>query len=147
MQVTSAAGCRWTSHKLLQTCTPCGGSTNASPASCPGTADGSIDLVLTAGKTPITYMWSNGAGTEDLTGITSGNYSVTMLDPIGCQGTASVAVSDSDGVAPTVYARNITVALDSLGMAGIAAADVDSAGSDNCSLTLASTPRATAVAT
>ena len=137
VQVTSAAGCRWTAPQVIADVHALPAATlDATPASCPGTADGSIDLVLTAGKTPITYMWSNGAGTEDLTGITSGNYSVTMLDPIGCQGTASVAVSDSDGVAPTVYARNITVALDSLGMAGIAAADVDSASSDNCSLTL-----------
>ena len=84
----------------------------------------------------MTYQWSNGASTEDLSNIPSGTYTVTMLDPIGCEGTASITVSDSDGVAPIVYAQDITIALDSLGQANITPADVDSASSDNCTLEL-----------
>ena len=61
----------------------------STPASCPGTADGAVSLTLTGGQTQITYQWNNGASTKDLSGVESGTYTVTMLDPIGCEGTAS----------------------------------------------------------
>ena len=137
VQITSAAGCRWTAPKVAANVNALPTATlTSTPASCPGTADGAVSLTLTDGQTPITYQWNNGASTKDLSGVESGTYTVTMLDPIGCEGTASIAVNDSDGVAPTVYAMDITVAIDSLGEARITPADVDSASSDNCSLTL-----------
>ena len=46
---------------------------------CLGTADGSIDLTVSANGTP-TYVWSNGATTEDLSGLAVGMYSVTVVD-------------------------------------------------------------------
>jgi hypothetical protein len=135
--VTSAAGCRWTSPMATVTVNPDPVATlTSTPASCPGTTDGTIDLTMVTAATPMSFSWSNGASTEDLTNVASGSYTVTLLDPIGCQGTASITVSDSDGVAPTVYAKDITVQLDSMGLATITAADVDSASSDNCNLTL-----------
>ncbi|PTL99341.1 MAG: hypothetical protein DA440_07170, partial [Bacteroidetes bacterium] len=135
--VTSAAGCRWTSPMATVTVNPDPVATLMStPASCPGTSDGAIDLTMATTIEPMSYSWSNGASTEDLTNVPSGSYTVTLLDPIGCQGTATIAVSDSDGVAPVVFAKDITVQLDSMGLANITAADVDSASSDNCTLTL-----------
>jgi hypothetical protein len=135
--VTSAAGCRWTSPMATVTVNPDPVATlTSTPASCPGTEDGLIDLTMVTTATPMSFSWSNGASTEDLTNVASGSYTVTLLDPLGCQGTASITVSDSDGVAPTVYAKDITVQLDSMGLATITAADVDSASSDNCNLTL-----------
>ncbi|MDC3252437.1 HYR domain-containing protein, partial [Schleiferiaceae bacterium] len=135
--VTSAAGCRWTSPLATVTVNPDPVATLMStPASCPGTSDGAIDLTMATTIEPMSFSWSNGASTEDLTNIASGSYTVTLLDPIGCQGTATIAVSDSDGVAPVVFAKDITVQLDSMGLANITAADVDSASSDNCTLTL-----------
>ncbi|MDA8581804.1 HYR domain-containing protein [Schleiferiaceae bacterium] len=135
--VTSAAGCRWTSPMATVTVNSDPVATlTSTPASCPGTTDGTIDLTMVTAATPMSFSWSNGASTEDLTNVASGSYTVTLLDPIGCQGTATIAVSDSDGVAPTVYAKDITVQLDSMGLATITAADVDSASSDNCNLTL-----------
>ena len=137
VRVTSAAGCRWTAPRVAANVHGLPTATLVStPASCPGTADGAIDLTQNSGQLPMTYQWSNGASTEDLSNIPSGTYTVTMLDPIGCEGTASITVSDSDGVAPTVYAKDITIALDSLGQASITPADVDSASSDNCTLDL-----------
>ena len=137
VQITSATGCRWTSLPVAAQVHPNPSAALVStPASCPGTTDGSIDLTITAGLSPMSFLWSNGANTEDLTSVASGTYSVTLLDPIGCEGAASVSVSDSDGVAPVVYAMDITVQLDSLGIATITPGDVDSASSDNCSLTL-----------
>jgi len=45
-----------------------------------GSNDGSIDITVAGGLAPYTYSWSNGATTQDITGLTSGNYSVIVTD-------------------------------------------------------------------
>lgn len=48
------------------------------------TSIGGIDLTLSGGTPPLTYLWSNGAITEDISGVLPGNYSVTLSDSYGC---------------------------------------------------------------
>ena len=44
---------------------------------CNGGGTGSIDLSVSGGSGSYSYLWSNGATTEDLSGLTSGLYTVT----------------------------------------------------------------------
>lgn len=135
--VESSTGCRWTSTPIQANINPIPQATLvAQPASCPGTADGSVDLTMITTVTPISFVWSNGETTEDLGAVTSGTYTVTIIDPLGCQGTSNISVNDSDGVAPIVIAQDITVQVDSLGNVAITPADIDGGSSDNCNLTL-----------
>ena len=60
---------------------------------CLNPNSGAINLVVSGGTPPFTYVWSNGATTEDLTAITNGNYSVVVTDSRGCIKTASYTVS------------------------------------------------------
>jgi len=53
-------------------------------ASCNGDADGGIDVTVTSGMPPFTYLWSTGAVTEDLTGVIAGAYALTITDNDGC---------------------------------------------------------------
>jgi hypothetical protein len=53
-------------------------------ASCTGVSDGAIDLTVTGGAGVFAFLWSNGATTEDLTGLAPGIYSVTVTDTLGC---------------------------------------------------------------
>ncbi len=52
-------------------------------SSTPNTANGSINITV-SGDGPFTYLWSNGSTSEDLVGVTSGNYSVEITNVNGC---------------------------------------------------------------
>ena len=50
----------------------------------PGFNNGSINLAVTGGVAPYSYLWSNGKVTKDIAGLTPGNYTVTVTDFNGC---------------------------------------------------------------
>ena len=49
-----------------------------------GNGLGDIDLTLTGGTSPYTYIWSNGATTEDISNLLPGAYSVIVTGNSGC---------------------------------------------------------------
>lgn len=60
---------------------------------CFGNATGSAVSSVNGGTGPYAYLWSNGAVTGNLSGVTSGNYAVTVTDGNGCTATASVVIT------------------------------------------------------
>lgn len=65
-----------------------------SNANCYGTATGSIDIGISSGTAPFTYLWSDGAGTQDRTGLAAGSYSVTVTDNGGASASVVVSISE-----------------------------------------------------
>ena len=61
---------------------------------CSSSNSGSINLIPSGGSPPYSYNWSNGATTEDLINITSGNYSVVVTDSRGCSVVGQYSVLD-----------------------------------------------------
>lgn len=57
-----------------------------------GPDNGIIDLTVSGGTPGYTYLWSNGATTQDVTGLAPGTYTVTVTDSKGCIESASVTV-------------------------------------------------------
>lgn len=50
-----------------------------------GNGIGSISVKVEGGTGNLSYLWSNGATTPEITGLTAGNYSCTITDENGCQ--------------------------------------------------------------
>ena len=55
--------------------------------------DGAIDISVSGGTGDHAYNWSNGANSEDLTGLLAGSYSVTVSDQNGCTTTAEIIIT------------------------------------------------------
>ncbi|MCK6691056.1 MAG: gliding motility-associated C-terminal domain-containing protein [Thermoanaerobaculia bacterium] len=64
------------------------------PSFC-GQPGGLIDLNITSGTAPYTYSWSTGAKTEDLPGLNSGTFTVTVSGANGCVSVFTYTVPDS----------------------------------------------------
>ena len=58
-----------------------------------GFDNGSVDLTPSGGIGPYTFIWSNGAITEDISGLTEGYYTVTVTDANGCLKTDSIRIN------------------------------------------------------
>lgn len=67
---------------------------SSTDVSCNGAADGSIDLTVSGGTSPYTYLWNDAATTEDRNGLNGGTYDVTVTDNNGCSTTESVSVNE-----------------------------------------------------
>lgn len=59
---------------------------NVKSVKCYGTNTGSIDITPSGGNPPYTYLWSNGATTQDLNNIPAGTYSCSITSSNGWPG-------------------------------------------------------------
>jgi hypothetical protein len=70
-----------------------GSITITNPISCNGGNNGELNLTPGGGVAPYTFSWSNGAPTEDLTGLSANTYSVTITDSKNCSQSFSRVLS------------------------------------------------------
>jgi gliding motility-associated-like protein len=64
--------------------------------SCNGLGDGELDVTVTNGAGPYTFLWSNGSTTEDLTGLVPGIYDVVITDDNGCTTSDTAVITEPD---------------------------------------------------
>jgi gliding motility-associated-like protein len=75
-----------------------------------GQGNGTASVTVVGGSGVYSYVWSNGGSSEMITGLSSGNYSVTVNDG-ACSGSASVYVGNTLGptAAFTVHPSVVTL--------------------------------------
>ncbi|MFN0215218.1 MAG: T9SS type A sorting domain-containing protein [Saprospiraceae bacterium] len=69
----------------------------------PNAGNGAITLLTTGGSGPYTYLWSNGATTQNIVGLTAGVYTVTVTDMAGCTSTDIAIVNTPSGTTTEEY--------------------------------------------
>ncbi|MBI1782204.1 MAG: lamin tail domain-containing protein, partial [Sphingobacteriales bacterium] len=99
-----------------------------------GLAVDDFSLSMSSSSSSYNYLWSNNATTQDIFGLSTGLYSVTVTDNAGCTATASATVTQQDNVLPAVITKAVTVNLDATGNASISADDVNNGSTDNCGI-------------
>jgi gliding motility-associated-like protein len=77
---------------------------------CFGGSDGSIDLIVTGTGGPWTYQWSNGPTTQDISGLSSGYYEVTVREANNCSavGIDSIFVGQPTDLTLTQVTQNVS---------------------------------------
>lgn len=102
--VTDVNGCTTTASSILSSPTNLDLSVAWTNTSCNGGNNGAINLSVLSGSVPFVYNWSNGATTQDITGLTAGSYSVLVTDANGCNGNISAGIAE-----PGLISSNISV--------------------------------------
>ncbi len=102
--VTDALGCTATSSVIITEPTLLTSAISASSnVNCFGGNNGAATVTANGGTTPYSYLWSNGANTAAISGLTAGTYNVTVTDALGCTSSASVIITE-----PTLLTSGIS---------------------------------------
>ncbi|MFN8285647.1 MAG: gliding motility-associated C-terminal domain-containing protein [Chitinophagales bacterium] len=107
--VTDGNGCTATgSVDVNQPAQALNATFTSTDVTCNGANNGSINLTVTGGTQPYAYNWSNGATTEDLTGLGPNTYDYTVTDDNGCQAFGSVVINEPAALSATIAGTNVT---------------------------------------
>ncbi|MCI1186914.1 SprB repeat-containing protein [Hymenobacter sp. DH14] len=113
--VTDANGCTATASATVGAPAQLRATATATAASCAGGATGSVALAVSGGTAPFSYLWSNGATTQNLTGVAPGTYSVAVTDAGGCTASCSATVGGSTAMRPSIITTAATCCATSSG--------------------------------
>ncbi|MCB9190683.1 MAG: tandem-95 repeat protein [Flavobacteriales bacterium] len=76
---------------------------------CNGDANGSIDITVNNATPPLTFVWSNGATTEDLNNVVAGTYVVTVTDAQGSVVQETIELTQPDVLGVSVVVMDETI--------------------------------------
>jgi gliding motility-associated-like protein len=101
--ITDAKGCKDTSSVTVSAINPMQLNAQKKNVFCVPLKNGMINLPVTSGKPPYTFIWDNGSTSPTLTQLGNGTYNVTITDANGCQrDTSFVVITDSSFILTVV---------------------------------------------
>ncbi|MDF2437336.1 MAG: hypothetical protein K0Q95_1712 [Bacteroidota bacterium] len=104
VQVTDALGCQLTTGFTITQPLPLAITFTPTNVSCFNGTNGAATSTVTGGTPPYSYMWSTGAVTPNVTGLTAGTYTLTVTDNLGCVLSNTVVITQ-----PTALVVNVSV--------------------------------------
>lgn len=63
--------------------------------SCSNATSGAVNIMVTGGTAPYTYLWSTNETTQNISNLSMGDYSVIVFDSIGCSASTSASVLET----------------------------------------------------
>jgi hypothetical protein len=82
--VTDAKGCTASSSATVNSTSNISSTLTVTNVTTPGGSDGAIAQTVTGASGSPTFSWAHGPTSEDLSGLSMGNYVVTIIDAAGC---------------------------------------------------------------
>jgi hypothetical protein len=106
--VTDQLGCTQTcGFDIDQPLCALNGALTATSVSCNGICDGSITSSYSGAFGPVSYLWNDGAVSQQHTNLCAGTYSVTFTDGAQCQFIATAAVTEPTPVTVSCSQQNM----------------------------------------
>lgn len=93
LTVTDSKGCHVIAMYTIEQPEPLVINEIQTNTSCYGTCDGAINLAISGGHPPYTFVWNTGNGSQDLMNLCSGLYVVTVIDDAGCTADATILIN------------------------------------------------------
>ena len=106
--VTDANNCSKTTSQAISAPSAPTATITSTNVTCNGGSDGSIAVVAADGTAPYTYNWGGGRTGTSISGLSAGNYIVTITDAAGCSSTKSATISEPDAIVITGTIVNAT---------------------------------------
>ena len=94
-QIIDANGCQLlTGGVVTQPAYPLQANLQATNVSCfSGVTNGAVNASVSGGTSPYAYSWNNGSLSEDISNISTGNYTLTVTDANSCTTTSSATIT------------------------------------------------------
>lgn len=94
--ITDALGCTVTKNASITSVSPINVAVSTTPATCVYNTDGTATPAITGGLAPYTYAYTNGATTQNATGLGVGDYWLTVTDANGCSTTKHFWITNAN---------------------------------------------------
>jgi hypothetical protein len=101
VEVVDSSGCRVKQPFIIQNLEGLKAVASFNLISC---EKANVALQVSGGKPPYKYLWNNGAVTQSLTGVPPGNYSVTVMDSLGCKIAQNVNILTAQSLVVSIKA-------------------------------------------
>ncbi len=74
---------------------------------CFGYADGGISVLASGGTAPYSFQWSNASSGGSISGLTAGNYQVTISDANGCELIQEMIIEEPDSITISGFVEDV----------------------------------------
>jgi len=98
LTVTSAEGCTGSASAEINSIPGFSIELNPVQLTCFENNTGQVSSAISGGAVPLTYLWSNGEATPDISNLSAGEYSLAVTDGNGCSAIESTTVEQPDEV-------------------------------------------------
>jgi len=100
--ITDALGCSRTGTVSLPDAPSITVTEAVTDINCAGAANGAVDIAVSGGSLPLQFLWTGPDGfsstTEDISGLSPGEYSVTVTDQFTCSESLTITVTEPDSI-------------------------------------------------
>jgi gliding motility-associated-like protein len=106
LSITDAVNCSYFFNFTVEEPDALSSTITQTDIDCFGNNNGSIDFEPSGGTQPYNYLWSNNETTQDISGLSSGTYSVDLTDDNGCSLSNQESIFEPNLLQATVQVDN-----------------------------------------